>query len=385
MSPYRAGGFLWLGLLLYLVGLLSLAVWAGVRTETLTAYTREQVTMSDGWKQARYWTAEEETLERKYRLYPGDRVYFEIPVRWLTRTVREMRRLGTERDKREADVILSANDRYWRAMMRMFDAVDRKQPKRVEFIHQAIDPAYDILEHAVDREERAYNRSAYRALAELDRTQALVVRLTPVIGIIGLTVLGAFFFVLRGYQRRAESVIRFEMSQLEREASYDKLTGVGNHGAFHKACRAEVEGAVAGATALKLALVDVDDFKLVNDQRGHRHGDSVLRAIGVLLQTQFPDLAYRIGGDEFAILLPLIPDEDAFARLERLRRGAESALGRVTLSIGLSKLTALTSEFETLFEQADAALYDAKHRGRNVVATRLVLFGTDVSPSAALR
>ncbi len=146
----------------------------------------------------------------------------------------------------------------------------------------------------------------------------------------------------------------------------DGLTGLGNQAAY----RQELEDAVAAAERhgepLALALLDLDDFKLANDRRGHRFGDRVLAYVGeVLASGRAGDRGFRIGGDEFALLLPRTSASDAAVAVERLRREIGLGTQGVTLSAGVAGLGAFTTGVEALAEAADAALYEAKHRGRN--------------------
>ncbi|CAN5661825.1 hypothetical protein BH18ACT15_BH18ACT15_01230 [soil metagenome] len=148
----------------------------------------------------------------------------------------------------------------------------------------------------------------------------------------------------------------------------DPLTNLGNHRAFHE----EIERAVALAARYKeplsLALVDVDDFKLVNDRFGHRHGDGVLTAIGsIIAGSRVQDLAFRIGGDEFALIMPHTLLDDAVLTVERMRIVAQESGSGVTLSAGVAAVIPGHELSEYLQGHADAALYEAKRRGRNVL------------------
>ena len=360
---------LWASLLLYLLGLLALAFWAGVQTRLQAEYTRGQVTLNDGWKDARYWVAEEETLERKELLTPAPYVrnLHAQAVGELTHVVEQMARLGTPEDRHQAHLILDDNARYVRAMRLMFDAVEHGDTVRAQAIHQAIDPTYDNVEHGVVDEGNHYHRSEYLALAQLDRTQAVVIWATPVSAFLGLIVLGAFFIVLQAYQRRFEVARQEEIERLEHAALSDGLTLLGNHRAFQEVLRRMMAESRADDAALKLALVDVDDFKLVNDRAGHRNGDAVLAGIAAILRTHGEGLSYRTGGDEFAVLLPNCDVDEARERMESVRAEVERAPFGATVSIGIAERQPDVRDSELLFEQADAALYEAKHRGRNMV------------------
>ncbi len=369
--------------MLYLLGLLALAFWAGVQTQAQAEYTRGQVTLSDGWKEARYWVAEEETLERKELLMPAPYVrnLHAQAAAELKRVVEQMARLGTAADRHAAQFILEDNARYIRAMRLMFDAVEVGNAGRAQAIHAAIDPTYDRVEHGVVDEGNRYHFSEYLALAQLDRTQAVVIWATPISAFLGLLVLGAFFIVLQGYQRRFEAARRGEIERLERAALCDALTLLGNHRAFQEMFRRMISDPRVGDATLKLALVDIDDFKLVNDRGGHRNGDAVLAGIAAILRTHFEGLSYRTGGDEFAVLLPNCSVPDAHERMERLRADIERAPFGATVSIGIAERQADVRDSEMLFEQADAALYEAKHRGRNMV----VMSSQSVHASASAR
>jgi diguanylate cyclase (GGDEF)-like protein len=130
--------------------------------------------------------------------------------------------------------------------------------------------------------------------------------------------------------------------------------------------------AVLGRPLALLAL-DVDHFKRINDQGGHQLGDTVLREVAQCCRDALreTDLAARIGGEEFALLLPGSDLEQAQQLAERLRRAiAELQLpATVTVSIGCAELTLAMASIDALLARADEALYAAKDAGRNRVST----------------
>ncbi|MFR9702624.1 GGDEF domain-containing protein [Aeromonas sanarellii] len=149
---------------------------------------------------------------------------------------------------------------------------------------------------------------------------------------------------------------------LRRQASQDPLTGLLNRRGFMEHCaRAPKQGA--------LVVLDLDDFKQINDRHGHEAGDRVLAAVGRYLAAQGDLVASRFGGEEFVLLLP---EGDALAqqaRCEQIRQAIATlplAGIQVTASLGLVPGTR-EWHFDTLFSQADRALYRAKRSGKNRV------------------
>ena len=172
--------------------------------------------------------------------------------------------------------------------------------------------------------------------------------------------------------------------QMERTALTDPLTGLGNHRAFHEEFDRELARAARHGHALSLALIDVDDFKPVNDTYGHSHGDRTLADLAACLRkTRVEDRHFRIGGDEFAILLPYVTGEEAKLVLERLRGMIETAMQGLTVSIGIADLEESVEDSGTLRERADAALYESKRTGRNRITLFDSIRGTAVIVSPA--
>jgi len=163
-------------------------------------------------------------------------------------------------------------------------------------------------------------------------------------------------------------------SVLEQLATRDGMTGLANHRAFQERLRVEVGQSRRHQHPLCLALLDVDFFKQYNDNYGHPAGDEVLRSIAKLLEesTRASDLAARYGGEEFALLMPYADSGEALAILERIREIVATFTfkhRRVTVSIGLSQISADCATPEMMIDHADRALYTAKSRGRNQVVS----------------
>ena len=178
---------------------------------------------------------------------------------------------------------------------------------------------------------------------------------------------------LRLQQALAELAARNEL--LAKLALTDPLTGLPNRRAFEESLAREVALAIRHVRPLSLLLLDLDHFKRVNDTLGHPTGDEVLSSLGLLLarQGRRGDVVARIGGEEFAVVLPETGKEQAVAAAERIRIAVSSSpLGTrtkvpVTVSIGVASLPHPCGDLEALVSAADAALYAAKSAGRDRV------------------
>jgi len=202
------------------------------------------------------------------------------------------------------------------------------------------------------------------------RDRTITSELEKVIGCVTLfamLLMSWFAVLLARYKRSAVKAVEEKVAALQQAALTDSLTHLGNHRAFSDDFAREIARAKRNHQALALALIDVDDFKAVNDSRGHGHGDDVLSAVGELLRTlRQEDRAYRVGGDEFALLLVETDPAAAKAVLGRLRHEAQTRLSGATLSIGYVNLTEAQLDQEP-YELADSALYEAKRGGRNTI------------------
>lgn len=177
--------------------------------------------------------------------------------------------------------------------------------------------------------------------------------------------------------RQTTEALRSANADLKRLANTDVLTGLANRRRFMEVLEGEIERAERYDRALSLVLVDMDHFKQVNDTHGHAGGDQVLRAAAGVLRSvcRDVDLAARVGGEEFAILLPETDAAGAEHVAERARgkiasghhRAPSGAGFRITASAGVATFGREVTTAEALLQSADDALYRAKAEGRNRV------------------
>jgi diguanylate cyclase len=157
------------------------------------------------------------------------------------------------------------------------------------------------------------------------------------------------------------------------QAATDPLTGLLNHRTFHEQIRSVVAQRLQEGGNISLIMIDIDNFKRVNDSLGHMAGDHVLREIGNAISEIVGDQnAYRYGGDEFAIMLPHISRSEAFSIADRLLKSVKTRVGgresdRATISLGVACFPDMAESAEELLYRADMALNWAKSRGKNRV------------------
>ena len=172
------------------------------------------------------------------------------------------------------------------------------------------------------------------------------------------------------------ATLESQLQTSKQEGALDGLTKVTNRGTFDKVCE---EWLGKGILQFSLFLVDVDDFKKINDTYGHPEGDRVLRMVADALQSAVrtgQDVVARLGGDEFAVLARNLPPRGAEALFERFvtafRDGGsklDPPMPPVTFSGGVTEFSAGDTE-KSLMHRADAALYEAKHRGKDRLVIR---------------
>jgi len=188
----------------------------------------------------------------------------------------------------------------------------------------------------------------------------------------GLRVAILDYFVNVGHELRNPKVIELSLyERTERSAVSDGLTGLFNHAYFLQVLRQEVLRSKRHGLKTGLLLLDLDDFKRVNDERGHVEGDRALMKTAAVLRDSVReiDIAARYGGEEFAVLLPDTSRLGVFVVAERIRRRIEERFARsrvpITASGGIAVFPDDAGTPADLIVQADAGLYGAKAAGKN--------------------
>jgi diguanylate cyclase (GGDEF)-like protein/PAS domain S-box-containing protein len=162
--------------------------------------------------------------------------------------------------------------------------------------------------------------------------------------------------------------------RLVETANTDELSGLSNRRRFGECAEEAFKRARRYGEQLAVLMMDIDHFKNINDSFGHLAGDEVIRKFSELLSAEFrgTDVAGRMGGEEFAVVMLNTDAESAFLKAERFRRAVSEKHmdfwqqpDKVTVSIGVAEIRDETADFDALLKKADNALYEAKRAGRN--------------------
>ena len=213
-------------------------------------------------------------------------------------------------------------------------------------------------------------------LADVESTPVLA-WVGALAGIVSLGMALAVRHVLGPIERLVESGERLRglYQDARNDSLVDPLTGLGNHRAFQEELPRQLEAARELGYPLSVALIDVDDLKRTNDDLGHAAGDRLLAAMGRLISTMLRsgDRGFRVGGDEFVVLMPHSDADGAYASVRRLLaialgdEGASHGRPSFSFSAGISTYPNLSPDATRLRRQADTALMWAKRHGRTDV------------------
>ena len=180
---------------------------------------------------------------------------------------------------------------------------------------------------------------------------------------------------LAGSRRPIPAVVPSEVATLEQAALTDSLTGLRNHRAFHEDLKREIARRNRTGTPFSILMIDLNKLKQINDTLGHQAGDERIKAVGEAIRATVRDQdgGYRVGGDEFMVMLPAERAWGALNAANRLHTEV-AARGNASVTVGIAEST-VTESKDTLIRRADLALYEAKrcHLGT-------VVFSPDLEP-----
>jgi diguanylate cyclase (GGDEF)-like protein len=367
-----------LAVLCFLAGF-SLLTESGLAGEAARAQTATRLSKLYG--DARFWVGQLESLERKYRLEPGPAV-----LKLHTQAGRNL--LGdlhavaaidhSAVTRRLMATLQPEQAAYASASASMFRAVDSHDtPLAIHYDHKVVDPVFGAIVTAVYARSDA---AARQALHESNRSHQRTVSARAAIAVafaVGLALLGGFALILLRLRRRVSVAHRTELERLASAALVDSLTGLRNHRAFHEDLSRELRRQERGEGALALIMLDLDGLKAVNDMGGHQAGDERLKALANALSTGGPGsaYAYRVGGDEFAVILPGARAWDAVEAAHRVQ--VTLAAEKIGVTAGIAEAIG-PAGIDTVIHEADVALIAGKRHHQDVT-----IYSPELAPTVA--
>jgi diguanylate cyclase (GGDEF)-like protein len=362
-----------IGLTTILLALTAFSIWATLTTQQAATRAAASAYLNDQYQQARFAVGAEESLERKYRLEPGPDplASHTAAAAALVTALHNIAERGDTHDRRIVAQILALHQLYLVNTHLMFAAVDRGDLTRVVSLdHTKTEPVFTAMQQRVNAQAISYHAEAIQNLANLTATEQLVFASTLIVFPVGLLLLTGLLLVVRASQRRFDEATSAELARLARTAFTDNLTELGNHRAYQEDLAGVLTSVAEPGTSLALAIIDIDQLKLINETSGHQEGDRVLTTFAAILRHGHRfECIYRLGGDEFAVIVPQVPLCEATGAMEQLRLEAEQSLFGATVSIGIASTLLDGSESEVLQEQAHLAVSEAKRRSHNTVVT----------------
>jgi diguanylate cyclase (GGDEF)-like protein len=331
--------------------------------------------LSDVYQDARFQVGQEESLERKYRLEPGPavRALHDAAERDFARDLQRLVRVdGSPATRATVARLLRLHAGYIQATDTMFRAVDAHDTARVLYVDHALaDPVFGAIEQTVFGQAGSASR---RSLADSDGLRDDETAATRAIAsafALALALLVGLGLVIVRISRGLDAARVAEVERLAEIAFTDPLTGLRNHRAFHEALGRRLHR----AGGLSLIMLDLDRLKQVNDTLGHQAGDKRLRALADAIGAGGFGDGYRVGGDEFALILDDVRAWHALELVQRLRTTLQDV--GVVVSAGIAEMPAFTDK-DRLIHEADLALISTKRRGQAVG-----IYSPDMEPDAA--
>ena len=227
--------------------------------------------------------------------------------------------------------------------------------------------AFATVQKIVSSEAAAAQNRATRFEETLGRDSGSAGRAMAVAFALGLGLIAFFVLVITRISTRLTEARAAEFETMAQMASTDPLTGLHNHRAFHEQLAQELRRASRGPTPMSLVMLDLDDLKTVNDNLGHQAGDERLRALASAIRAtqRAGDSAFRVGGDEFAIVLTGTRCLGALEVVQRLAVALDGEAPGATVTAGIAEALT-TRDKDELIREADLALIGAKRINQQV-------------------
>ena len=262
--------------------------------------------------------------------------------------------------------------------------IDKEQVKQVDFVDRITEELFESIQRVL-KQVSEHDKGISKGGEKLEEMVSLVpaediqIVLKKIMNEVrGLKNINRAFIKKLEEQKEEISKLREELRKVKEEASIDPLTGLRNRRSFERTLWEFFKDFNKYGYPFSVIMMDLDNFKQINDTHGHLAGDRVLREVGNILRNYLraKDVPARTGGEEFAIVLPGISKDEAVQVAERIRRVLENHMVehdgekiKVTASFGVSQMEEGVEKPEDLLKDADEKLYKAKREGKNRVVS----------------
>ena len=371
------------GAALLILVLAGFAVWAAHANKQAVDDVQRLETASDAYQTARHAVAQEHLAAVRYQLDVDDKQVTQLMSARATllQALATVARLDGPADGGTVSDILARNRDALSSFFNMKALIlnGGSVQRIVDTSQFEMQPTFDSMTATLDRAGRQHRKQALASLARARNTQQVVLVTTAITIILGLLLLTTASAAML-FRERLERVRQREIERLKQAALTDSLTGLGNHRAFEEALVRELTDAHETGEPLSLALLDLDGLKQTNDLHGHHAGDECIRALAATLeQAGDGTTGFRIGGDEFALIVRGRRAVDAMYLVQRLQSRMTEAAGDrpVGASAGVAEAVDGISR-DALIRHADLALVQTKRSHR-----RCLLFNEALEPMMA--
>lgn len=335
-------------------------------TVVLAKRVASGVTHADYYISAKEAVAEEESLERKYRLEPSKEVRdkYNAASSLLQRSLIQIALSGESTDKQLSEEVMLDHTFYLHASSRMFDAVDSKNWKLAQKIDaDEIDPFAEKIITRVNREAELHRKKSQESVAEYLRIQSFLFGgLIATVAVILMLLLGfAWMFI------REERLVK-NAKENEYLSQHDHLTELPNRLLFTKYSEQILKERKENSL-FAVMLLDLDRFKEINDTYGHHIGDELLQKVAARLSRLInsSQMLARLSGDEFAVILPELEDRAIATQLAEniisvIKESFNCSAIEISIgvSVGISYAPEHGKTISELLKAADSAMYAAK-------------------------
>jgi diguanylate cyclase (GGDEF)-like protein/putative nucleotidyltransferase with HDIG domain len=320
------------------------------------------------YQDARFWVGQDESLERKYRVEPS-RQALDMHEQSGDNLIADLHEVAllqpTPATRRRVARLLALHREYDDATAKMFAATRAGDKQLVTFLDREVtDPIFSVIEADVFGAASATSRRAMNQNAALRSDESAAFKASLIAILLAVVLAVTMMLLIRGLGRGARSMRAAELKRLEILTVTDPLTSLRNHRGFYEDLERQLRRTTE-AGALALVLLDVDGLRKVNNAEGHQAGDDQLRALARAIRSTLrgADTAYRVGDDEFAVLLPDAGAWAGFRLTRRIHAALEHEGEHARATAGVAEALE-PRPGEELIHDADSALMAAKGSGQ---------------------